>query len=175
MRSSLGRPRAPRGRGPWARSETRWAAGRGVRGRGDPAANRGFGRTSDLCVDRSCVLLWLIGVALGQSDERPDGGTLRPLRSVRSVAFEPEGAGDIHVCPFGPVFDGRLEERRGGDSSTCPGACAVSDIGDLSFDVVAVLIGERHRPPPIACRPSCRSGKIDAGIGPFEQIAEVLY
>src|SRR5437773_1563423 len=67
---------------------------------------------------------------------------------MRPVAFEPEGAGDIHVRPFGAILDGGLKERRGGDGTSGAGTGAVSDVGHFTFDLVAVKTSPGLVAPP---------------------------
>src|SRR2546428_3827928 len=112
----------------------------------------GFGRAERQAPDSPCVLLSVLRVALRKCDQRANGGPLRAFWSMRSVAFEPEGAGDIHVRPLGAVLHSGFEEGGGGDGTSGPSTGAVSDVGHLTLDLVAVLVREGHRPHPIAGR-----------------------
>src|SRR5438309_9865638 len=156
------RPRAP----------ARWGTGR--RPGGPPPRKEGFGRAEPWWSDRPFVRLSGLGEALRKGDQRPNSRALRAFWSMRSVAFEPEGAGDIHVRPLGAVLHSGFEEGGGGDGTSGPSTGAVSDVGHLTLDLVAVLVREGHRPHPIAGRRGGHADDIDERVRLTEVPAEVL-
>src|SRR5207244_8103345 len=91
-------------------------------------------------LDRPHVLLSVLSKPLCKSDQGANSWALRPLGGVRPVALEPEGPSNIHVCPLGPVFDGRLGECRRGNGAADSVAGAVPNLRDLYFAVDAVLV-----------------------------------
>src|SRR5687767_4245097 len=103
---------------------------RGVAG-GSPRA------TSRVEALRSFVLFYR--EALGESHEGADRGSLRPTRRVGAILVGPIDAGDVQVRPFGVALDDGPEEC-GGLDRTALAAGAVPDVGDLTFDLVLVLV-----------------------------------
>src|SRR5688572_19945528 len=101
--------------------------------------------------DSTCVLFSRFRQALRKSDECPYGRALRAFRRLGPVAVEPERPGDVEMGPFGPVLDRGVEERGRLDGSALA-ARAVADVRDLAFDLLAVFVGQRHRPHAVACR-----------------------
>src|SRR2546430_1546643 len=99
-------------------------------------------------VDRPFVLLSAPRVSLRKRDERSHDRTLRPLGRVRAVAVEPERPRDVEVRPLGPILDRGIEERGGLDRPALTSR-AVADVGNLTFDLFAVLVGEGHRPEAV--------------------------
>src|SRR2546427_7643345 len=91
----------------------------------------------------------LLRVPLSERDQRTDHRTLRALGRLWPVALEPERARDVEMRPLGAVLDRRVEERGRFDRAALAPR-AVADIRDLTLDLVAVLIGERHRPQAVA-------------------------
>src|SRR5207237_8582452 len=55
--------------------------------------------------DRPRVLFSVLCQPLGKSNERADRGTLWAFGSMRAIAVEPEGAGDVEVRPLRAVLD----------------------------------------------------------------------
>src|ERR1700716_1262889 len=91
----------------------------------------------------------LLRVPLRKRDQRADHRTLRALGRLRPITLEPERAGDVEMRPLRAVLDRRVEERGRFDRAALAPR-AVADIRDLTLDLIAVLIGEGHRPEAIA-------------------------
>src|SRR5439155_11466498 len=115
----------------------------------------------------------LLRVSLRERDERPHRRTLRALRRVRPVAVAPVRPGDVEVGPLGAGLDRRVEERRGLDRAALP-AGAVREVGDVALDLVAVLVGERHRPETVPRLRTGRADLLDERGRPPEEAAEVV-
>src|ERR671915_148926 len=76
-----GRPRAP-GVGAPDREARRWGAGRGVRGRGDPGAKRGFRATPPDAGPRR-LTCWSVGFPIARIQEVVSDGAEAELRDER--------------------------------------------------------------------------------------------
>src|SRR5205085_11197256 len=115
----------------------------------------------------------LTGVPLRERHERPDRRTLRALRGLRAVLVAPERPGDVEVGPLGARLDRGIQERGGLDGAAlAPGA--VRDVGDVALDLVAVLIGERHRPEAIPRFGADPPHVLDERLRLAEEAAEVV-
>src|SRR6266851_1205588 len=129
---------------------------------------------------RSSVLFYPAGAAgsgagepLRERDERADRRTLWAFRGERSVLVAPVGTGDVEVGPLGAVLDRGIEERRGLDRATLA-AGAVGEVGDVALDLVAVLIGQWHRPEAVAGFGAGAPDLVDERVGLPEEAAEVV-
>src|SRR5207302_11178772 len=98
--------------------------------------------------DRPCVLFSALRVPLRKGHQGPNDRALRTLWRVRAIAVEPERAGDVEVRPFGAVLDRRVQ-KGGGLDRPAFASSGVPNVRHLSFDLVAVLVGERHRPETV--------------------------
>src|SRR5947199_4710745 len=101
-------------------------------------------------LDRPHVLFSVLRIALCKSDQGANGRTLRSFRCVGPVALKPERPSDVQMRPFSPLVHGGFEEGGGGDGASGPSTSAVSDVGHLTLDLVAVLVRKGQRPDPIA-------------------------
>src|SRR6267378_7228982 len=91
----------------------------------------------------------LLRVPLRERDQRADHRTLRALGRLWPIALEPERASDVEMRPLRAILDRRVEERGRFDRAALAPR-AVANIRDLTLDLIAVLIGERHRPQAVA-------------------------
>ena len=76
---------------------------------------------------------------------------------------EPGGGRDVEVNPWSFV-DEFFEEHGGGRGSAVAAAGAVHDVGDLGFDLVAVVVGGGHAPELFAGDGECVEEALGGGV-----------
>src|SRR5258708_38098502 len=79
-----------------------------------------------------------------QIHKSPDANTRRALGHVRFSIIEPGGTGNIEMRPRG-IAGPLLQEVSGGDRSA-PAAADISQVGERRFQVIAIVVVERHMP-----------------------------
>src|SRR6266508_4882916 len=84
----------------------------------------------------------------GELRERAHGNTRRPLGHERPGLVGPRRAGDVDVSPRHVVDEFLQEECRG--NRACRTAARVREVGNLAFQLFAILFDEGHRPQAIA-------------------------
>lgn len=68
----------------------------------------------------------------------------------RLVGFAPGGAGDIHMCPRGFIFDEMAEEGGGGAGTGVAAFAEILDVGDFAFNFLAPDFIKGHAPEFLA-------------------------
>ena len=87
----------------------------------------------------------LFGVGAYPFGDAADGYAAGAFGLPGFVVVDPGGAGDVQVDPRRIAYE-LFQEHRGCRSATVAGASGVHDVGDLGFDLVAVVVGAGHSP-----------------------------